>query len=277
MTTCKLDYSVTFACYNQVDYTRKCIESMATHGIPLERLVVFDNGSTDATQHYLHSLPLGQRIFNQANLGCGVAWNQGALAMQTEWTIVMNNDAIVSHGWIESLIGTAISRGLKVVSPSLIEGPLDYDFDAFASMSSEKMKRALRVSDRHAVCMAIHKSVWLEVGYFRATPRLLGYEDTLFFHELEKARVPLGMTGASWIHHFGSMTLTAIKLERGLRIKDGIGDRHNYRLLEQSWLKRKFSKISRLRRAKKWRVEELNHFGMTMHGLRKNGRFVWLG
>ncbi|WP_245395100.1 glycosyltransferase family 2 protein [methane-oxidizing endosymbiont of Gigantopelta aegis] len=73
----KLDYVVTFACYNQVEYTRQCIESMVRQGDDLSRLVVVDNGSTDDTRNYLQSLSLGGLILNSANLGCGVAWNQG--------------------------------------------------------------------------------------------------------------------------------------------------------------------------------------------------------
>ena len=100
-------YAITFACYNQVEYTKKCIESMINHGIDLSRLVVVDNASIDSTRSYLETLALGGRIFNTSNLGCGVAWNQGALALQAEWTIIMNNDVIVSKDWIESLITVA--------------------------------------------------------------------------------------------------------------------------------------------------------------------------
>jgi len=123
----QIDYAITFACYNQVEYTRQCVDSMVKHGVDLGRLVVVDNGSIDDTRSYLETLPLGGRIFNKANLGCGVAWNQGALALQAEWTIVMNNDVLVSHGWIENMINAAEQNGLKIISPALIEGPLDYD------------------------------------------------------------------------------------------------------------------------------------------------------
>ena len=115
-------YSLTFACYNSVEYTKKCIDSMVVHGTPLDRLVVVDNQSTDSTRDYLMTLPLGGRIFNQRNLGCGAAWNQGALALQSEWSIIMNNDVLVSPHWVENLIQTAERLNLKVISPALIEG-----------------------------------------------------------------------------------------------------------------------------------------------------------
>lgn len=270
------NYSITFACHNQVEYTRKCVDSMLQHGTPLERLVVIDNASTDGTRDYLQTLPLGGRIFNRENLGCGVAWNQGALHQQADWTIVMNNDVLVSAGWVESLLGTAERHGLKVISPAVIEGPLDYDFEASAPRWSTTMQDALRLGWRHAVCLAVHKSVWLDVGYFQATPKLFGYEDTIFFNELDKARVPSAMTGASWLHHYGSMTLSAMKKERGLADKEGLGDRRNYRVLHQSWLTRKMRKIQRKRMLRAWREQELARFGMSMHGLRKQQEFEWI-
>jgi GT2 family glycosyltransferase len=268
-------YAITFACYNQVEYTKKCVESMLKHGLDLSRLVVVDNGSTDDTRNYLKTLSLGGLILNQANLGCGVAWNQGALALQAEWTIIMNNDVIVSKNWIENLIETAEKNHLKVISPSLIEGELDYDFEDFSNQANSKMQNALRLGARHAVCLAVHQSVWLEVGYFQPIPKLLGYEDTMFFNELSKANIATGITGASWLHHFGSITQSAMKQERGLSQKDNLGYRYNYRLLKQNWLTRKLNKIKKNNQLKAWRNQELAQFGMTMHGTRLHGQFAW--
>jgi GT2 family glycosyltransferase len=270
-----LKYAVTFACYNQIAYTRQCVDSMVKHGFDLSRLVVVDNGSSDGTREYLESLPLGGRIFNNGNLGCGVAWNQGALALQAEWTVVMNNDVLVCENWLDNLINVAEKNNLKIISPSLIEGPLDYDFDAFASSTIDKMHNVLRLGGRHAVCLAVHNSVWQEIGYFQPVPKLLGYEDTLFFNEAEKAGIACAITGASWLHHYGSVTQTAMKQERGLAAKDGLGYRYNYRLLKQSWLERKLRKMARLKQARQWRDDELKNHGMTLHGARVNGDFRW--
>ena len=269
-------YSLTFACYNSVEYTKKCIDSMIAHGTPLDRLVVVDNQSTDGTRDYLASLPLGGRILNQHNLGCGTAWNQGALALQSEWSIIMNNDVLVSPFWIENLIGTAERLNLKVISPALIEGVLDYDFDAFSLEASQTMKNVNRIGSKHAVCLAIHESVWMDVGYFQPVPKLLGYEDTLFFHELNKAGIQTAITGASWLHHYGSITQTAMKLVRGLKEKDGLGYRYNYKLLQQSWLTRKLAKLASKKQATLARKAEVEQYGMSVHGLRQDGQFVWL-
>ena len=98
----------------------------------MSRVIVVDNGSHDGTQNYLKTQPFGEVIFNKSNLGCGTAWNQGALAQQAEWTIIMNNDVVVTEDWAERLIESARELDVKVVSPAMIEGPLDYDFQEFA-------------------------------------------------------------------------------------------------------------------------------------------------
>ena len=269
-------YAITFACYNALNYTKLCIDSMVKSGTPLERLVIVDNGSHDGTQEYLQNLPVGRKIFNTQNLGCGVAWNQGALALQAEWTIIMNNDVIVSPLWIEKLIGAAVKLGVKLASPALIEGALDYDFIQFESSASKMMELVNRPNQQHAVCLAVHSSVWQEIGYFAAVPKLLGFEDTLFFNEAKKSKISGALVGASWLHHFGSITQSLIKVERGLSKKAGLGDRYNFKLLQQSWFERKFNKFLNKRQTRLYREHELMQFGMTLHGVREEGKFVWL-
>ena len=268
-------YSVTFTCYNQVEYTRQCVDSLVRHGFDLGRLVVVDNGSSDDTRAYLETLPLGGRILNRVNLGCGVAWTQGALAQQADWTVVMNNDVLVSELWLDKLVATAQARGLKVISPAMVEGPLDYDFDAFTRTDAARMKDVLRPGAVHAVCLVVHRSVWEEIGYFQQVPRLWGYEDTLFFNELDKAGIATGTAGCSWLHHFGSVTLSALKQERGLSVKEGLSARGSYKLLGQSSLQRKWKKFRRRRQEQAWHDQELARYGMTLLGQREGGAFRW--
>jgi len=272
----KNSYAITFACYNQVEYTQQCVESMVRHGTPLDRLIVIDNGSRDATRDYLQQLPLGGRIYNTENLGCGVAWNQGALALQAEWTIVMNNDVLVSAHWVEHLIGAALQNNVSVISPAMVEGGLNYDFENFAPDASLTMRNALRPRWCHAVCLAVHKSVWLDIGYFQPIPKLLGYEDAMFFNEMAKANIPHATTGAAWLHHYGSITQSAMKRERGLQQKDDLGYRYNHRLLQQSWLTRKMNKLRIRKQLRIWRDEEMSAYGMTMQGKSTGPILEWV-
>lgn len=270
------DYAITFACYNSVAYTKACVESLIKVGTPLDRLVVIDNGSTDETRDYLLGLPLGGRIYNKGNQACGVAWNQGILHFQAEWTVVMNNDLIVSPQWIENLIQTAVDNNLKVISPARIDGDLDYDFDTFAAESAQKMQRVFRRKTQNAVCVCIHRSVFHEIGYFRANPKLLGFEDAIFFHDLEKTDLQRAIAGSVWLHHFGSITQKDMKKKLGKSEKDDLMKVNDRQLLQQGWFERKLAKWTSKKQAAAWRTEELESNGMTLHGERVDHEFIWL-
>lgn len=195
--------------------------------------------------------------------------------LQAEWTVVMNNDLIVSSGWVENLIQTAIDNNLTVISPALIDGGLDYDFKSFASESRIKMNRVLRQQDQHAVCLCVHRSVFQEIGYFRATPKLLGFEDTIFFNDLRKTKFQTAIAGSVWLHHFGSATQKEMKRKMGKSEKNNLLDVNDRYLLQQGWIERKVLKFNAKRRNALRRAEELATYGMTLHGERINHQFSW--
>lgn len=139
------------------------------------------------------------------------------------------------------------------------------------------MNGYIRLGDNHAVCLAIHESIWDEVGYFRATPSLLGYEDTLFFHDLKKKGIKTAITSEAWLHHFGSATQKAMKKARGLKPKDDLSVRNNHVLLCQNWFSRKIDKLKKIRFRKKMQQQEVEQFEMTVRGDRIDGQFIWYG
>ncbi len=77
------------------------------------------------------------------------------------------------------------------------------------------------------------------------------------------------------MHHFGSVTQSAMKKEMRIAANKGLGARNNKNLLNQTWLERKWLKARRNALLRKWRREELADFGMTMHGVRENDVFRW--
>lgn len=267
------DYSATFACYNNVAYTQKCIDSLKASRFDMSRLVIVDNNSTDSTWDYLNSLDDVHLIRNKVNLGCGTAWNQGILALQTEWTVIMNNDILVSHDWIENLIAQTKAAGLLVSSPAMMEGNSDYNWSADLTALEQRMGHYHRTQAAHAVCLLVHNSVWQKVGYFRATPKLLGFEDTIFFFDCLKNEVPHACMGSSWIHHFGSVTVKALREEMGTK---KLGDRNNKNLLDQGFWMRKIRKYNKKRHFAACRERELQQFEATIHGIRRDDHTIWL-
>jgi glycosyltransferase involved in cell wall biosynthesis len=252
------------------------MQSLIEAGVPLDRMVVVDNGSIDGTQDYLRDIDLGQVIFNRENLSCGAAWNQGILALQKEWTIVMNNDIVVTKDFATRLIEYATKHQLKLVSPARIDGVLNYDFDGFADDAQQKMGAAVRLNSSNAICMCIHWSLFKEIGFFRADPKLLGFEDGLFYNEIRKFKIPHATTGSVWIHHFGQVTQDHMKMVLGIKSQDTLVKVNDRKLYQQSWIERKWFRHRMKTLHRQWRASEIERFGMSLHGSRSDESFLWL-
>lgn len=262
------NYTITFACYNQLDYTQQFIASLDRTEVDFSRIVAVDNGSTDGTREWLQQQGFGAVILNARNLGCGAAWNQGALAIQSQWTIVMNNDVVCELGWLSNLIQAAEQHHLKIVSPAMIEGELNYNQPDFVREARAQMQGYVRQGVAHAVCMAIHEDVWDEIGYFMPVPKLLGYEDGIFFQRAIEQGLAMGITSDAWLHHFGQTTQKALKLELKLQQKDSLGSRQLMQIyMGQNWLDRKLSKSRAKSQAKRLRDQELQTYQKTVRGL----------
>src|ERR1044071_10297781 len=94
--------SLVIPLYNQVEYTRRCVESLARCTEQPYELILVDNGSTDGTGEFLASVK-ATVIRNAVNLGCAKAWNQGVRAATGDVIGILNNDIVVTPGWLGRL------------------------------------------------------------------------------------------------------------------------------------------------------------------------------
>jgi len=124
--------------------------------------------------------------------------------------------------------------------------------------------------------MCIHWSLFNKIGFFRANPTLLGFEDGLFYNEVRKNGISHATTGSVWIHHFGSVTQEHMKMVLGIQSQDVLVKVNDSKLYGQSWLERKLHRHSLKRSHHMWRAHEMHDYGMTLHGTRYKNAFVWL-
>lgn len=262
-------YRVVIPVLNQLAYTRQCVDSLIAGGTPASALLVIDNGSTDETPQWLASRPELPSLHNRVNLGCGGAWTQGALVDDVEWTVLLNNDVLVPERTMDRLLDAADRHGLDVVSPALVEGPLDYDLAAHAADFVQRMAGTLRRGWFHGVAFAVRRRVFETIGFLDTDRQLGGREDVEFLVRCTRHQVPVGTVGDALLHHFGSITQKAMKEESG---QTDLGDRdHFYRKLGMNWLARKRFKAERKALAKRWVDEERAAHGFALHMLRDGG------
>jgi N-acetylglucosaminyl-diphospho-decaprenol L-rhamnosyltransferase len=262
-------YTVVIPVLNQLHYTQQCIESLLANGVPAQSLLVIDNGSSDATPDWLASRPDIRSVRNPVNLGCGGAWTQGALLSNSDWVVLLNNDIVCAHNFIEAQIRAAEVQRLDVVSPSLVEFELDYDLSAFTAEFLRKMSGTVRAGWFHGVCFSVRREVFERVGFLDTDRLLFGREDAEFLARCKRHGIDVGTVGDALMHHFGSITQNAMKKEQGV---SKFGDhRYFYSKIGLDWWGRQQAKFARKSQTARWVASERGRTGMTLHMVHRGG------
>jgi GT2 family glycosyltransferase len=256
--------------YNQLRYTRICLESLQTHGAGGARILVIDNGSTDGTGDYLATCQGVEVVSNPENLGCAGAWNQGVRESATEWVLLLNNDVIVSPGWLEGLLRFAQERGVDLVSPAIREGEYNYDIVEYGARFVAAMGNVSRMGVADGICFMVNSRVFRSLGGFDEKFRIGQFEDADFFRRAAQGGFRLGTTGRSFLHHFGSVTQDAIRKRKGARPYEAQNRAYYREKWQLSWWRRRCERRVRRWRELVWRTRERVLFGHTL-------KEKWLG
>jgi len=112
--------------WNTPHYTIRCVEALAQDQVPLDRIVIVDNGSTDNSYERLQSeLPHARLVHLAENVGPAAGNNAGARALPGEAYLFMNNDAFVEKpGSVAALLAVLEDESVGVVFPRLLNEDL---------------------------------------------------------------------------------------------------------------------------------------------------------
>ncbi|MBS0565924.1 MAG: glycosyltransferase [Proteobacteria bacterium] len=96
--------SIVIPVYNKIEYTVACLRSLAEHaGTVAFEAIVVDDGSSDATPAQLARIEGIRTLRNERNLGFIGSCNAGAAIARGEYVLFLNNDTVVTRGWLEAL------------------------------------------------------------------------------------------------------------------------------------------------------------------------------
>ncbi len=243
--------SIIMLTYNQLDDTKICVESLFKHTADVNYELIFvDNGSTkDDTKTYLEDLKSKHSnikvIFNDSNLGFACANNQGIEISEGEYVLLLNNDVILTDGWLGRMIAVAESdKNTGIVGPCTnhASGRQVVVFDGAASDDEAIQKFAGEILTQNAgfwfsvsriigFCVLIKREVLFNVGVLDEMFGPGGYEDFDYCMRVKQAGYNIIIAGDTFIYHIGGKGYSANNMNYNvLRTK-------NIELLIDKWTK----------------------------------------
>jgi len=204
----KNSVSIIIPCFNAVEYTKQCIESVLLQTNINYELILINNGSTDGTKEYFKSLKRRLKpkeklqkvtiIQSTKNLGVARALNLGISKSIGKYICYLNNDILVTKDWLKKIVKAAKSdkqigavgtmfnafEDKKIVK--LVEEDkktVDVLAQTISAKNSGKIKKAKTI---HGLCMFIKKSVFKKVGLFNENFYPCFGEDIEFCERLKK-------------------------------------------------------------------------------------------
>jgi glycosyltransferase involved in cell wall biosynthesis len=160
--------------WNRLALTKRCLESISQKTVLPYRLILVDNGSGEETGKYLESLGKspgwrGIMIRNKENLGYIKAVNQGLKVSTAPHACLLNNDIVVTRGWLGRMIEFSRAHPeAGLVNPQQNHDPgkpMPGDLEIFAR--SQVLSRGMWEELDHCTggCLLIKREVIEKVGY----------------------------------------------------------------------------------------------------------------
>ena len=223
--------SVIVPCFNQREFTRLCVSALVHNTRRPWELIVVDNGSTDGTGPYLEGVrdaaPMPVEIItNSANRGFPAACNQGLKAARGDYLVLLNNDAVVTHDWLDQLIALAESDpkiGLTgpmsnyAAPPQLVENVPYADLDAmhrFAGHWREAHRgQWFTTSKLSGFCLLMKRRVLEAIGGLDERFGLGFFDDDDLALRARQAGFTLAVAHDLFVHHFGSRTFAGAEID----------------------------------------------------------------
>ena len=221
--------SIIILTWNALEYTQKCVNSIRNHTNYPHEIVFVDNASTDGTVEYLRKLikehPNCKLIENHENKGFAVGNNQGVAIATGEYVMLLNNDVLVSDGWLESLVeGLEIDKNIGMVGPitNSISGrqqvnKIPYTDEQEFYKFAQEIRRTYkgRLTPRYRVAgfaVLMRKALYEEVGGLDESFGTGNYEDDDLCLKVSKKGYAIMVDESVFIHHYRSQTFIDNKI-----------------------------------------------------------------
>lgn len=215
--------SIIIPTYNQREYVLQCVSSIEKHTPAPFEIIVVDNASKDGTAKAM--LRKGGMVRVAAldqNRGFAGGVNHGLMMARGRHIIVLNNDTLVTPGWLDNMM-TCLASDPKigVVGPvtNYIGGDQQIEVPyreveemwSFATTHNRPDAEKHRITDRLVgFCWLFSRELLERVGYLDEGYAVGNFEDDDWIIRVKLAGYQLAVAGDAFIHHFGSVSMKAL-------------------------------------------------------------------
>jgi len=215
--------SIVLVSFNQYEFTQKCISSIQENTkIPYE-IILVDNNSSDKTvlltQKHFETVKI---VPQKTNLGFPIAVNLGINNSIGEYILLINNDTIVTEGWLERMLEIAEAHPeIGIVGPisNSVSGR-QLDKNAKYESIEDMHKYAQKVKNENNgqffqfprvafLCTLVKKEVIDKIGGLDELFSPGNFEDDDFCLRAQMVGYKTVIATDVFIHHYGSVSFKA--------------------------------------------------------------------
>jgi O-antigen biosynthesis protein len=238
--------SIIILTMNELNYTKKCIESVRKSTPEPYEIIFVDNGSKDGTVKWLESFirenPQHKLIANAANVGFAKGCNQGIKAACGEYILLLNNDVVVTDAWLSGMLECLHSASdVGIVGPMTnnisglqqvpaadygsIEGMTKYA-DAF-----RQKNRYRRIASRRIVgfCMLFRRELVEQIGFLDESFGTGNFEDDDYCLRAILEGYRNVIAADVFVHHYGSRSFVGNHIPYGSLLGN------NKKIFDEKW------------------------------------------
>ncbi len=233
--------------YNNLRYLKLCLESLwEKTNYPNFEVVVVDNGSEPDVIEFLEACaakePRLKVIFNRENLGFARANNMGiAAAADCEYLVLLNDDTIVTRGWLATMVRYLEDPRIGLVGPvtnwagneARIDVPYEDvgDMEGFAERyTNEHAGRFFDIPMLAMFCVGVRRELLDRLGPLDERFGVGLFEDDDYSLRVRQLWYRVVCVQDIFVHHWGRASFRRMDVQHYNRLFN-----ENRRKFEEKW------------------------------------------